>query len=313
MATEGPRVRRVKVTAEVIVEIRDETALERAVLALIDGAEFYPGEGSAAEEVRAQEREEVLGDPVAAVGWIADPLGVLPELPGLDVHEAMTSIAEVHASGWPRLPWPDFATLFPVCRCAEDSCDSCAGFQLSPRSAAALWTTAQILADQAYDDVEEHGDAPVLDEGDWAVFGRYPRISRAQDAVWRRRAARSFDDLAADLEDGEWPRPTCPAEEMALHLMLRDVAAAVEDDLTGLAEHLSELPSHPDDLNWDLAAEVLFQDTDILTLFDPKLDGIEDPDNELNLQMRIGDYRPQAWFETFGNMPPRDGRRPFRR
>jgi hypothetical protein len=313
MTTEGPRVRRVKVTAEVIVEITDESALEQAVLTAIDAAEFCVDDESEIEEARALERQDVLGNPVAAVGWVADPFGVLPDLPGIDICNGTTSIAEV---GEPESPWPsrpDFAALFPLCRCAGEFCDACAGFQLSPRTAAALWAVAQILADQAYDDVEEHGDAPVLEDGDWAVFGRYPRISRTQDAVWRRRAARSFDDLAADLEAGQRPHPRCPAEEMALHLMLVVVAAAVADGWTGVEDYLAELPAHPDDFNWDEASEDLFQDTDILALFDPKLDGIEDPDNELNLHMRIGDYRPQAWFDTFANMARRDGRRPFRR
>jgi hypothetical protein len=70
---------------------------------------------------------------------------------------------------------------------------------------------------------------------------------------------------------------------------------------------------HPDDLDWDAMPDVLFQDTDILHLFEPGLDGIDDPHNALNAEMAIGDYRPSAWFETFANMQPRDERRGFRR
>lgn len=313
MTPDKPEFRRVKVTVEAIVEITDEAALEQAVVAAIDATEFHPGDDSTAEGVRATEREAVLGDPVAAVGWIVDPFGVIPEILGLEVGEGITSVTELNERGSPRTFRPDFVALFPVCDCTEESCDSCGGFHLSPRTAAALWTIGQLLADQAYDDVEEHGDAPIFEEDHWALFDRYPRITWAQDAVWRRQAARSYDDLTADLEAGEWPCPTCPAEEMALHLMLRDIAPALADGSIDLAEDPADLPGHPDDFNWDMANEVLFQDIDILALFNPDLDGIEDPDAELNRSAGIGDYRPQAWFTTFGNTRLRDGKRPFRR
>jgi hypothetical protein len=118
--------------------------------------------------------------------------------------------------------------------------------------------------------------------------------------------------LTADLEAGKWPLPRCPGEEMALHLSLRDVDAMVDDDWTGsIQEALARLPEHADDFDWNY--EVLFQDTDILGLFEDGLDGIEDPDVETNQGIGMGDYRPHAWFKVFANMAPRVGRRPFRR
>jgi hypothetical protein len=59
--------------------------------------------------------------------------------------------------------------------------------------------------------------------------------------------------------------------------------------------------------------DVLFQDTDILHLFEPGLDGIDDPDDALNARVAIGGCRASAWFETLANMQPRDQRRSFRR
>jgi hypothetical protein len=56
-----------------------------------------------------------------------------------------------------------------------------------------------------YDDVAEHGDDPVTDDGTWATLSDYPRITWRQDAVWRRQAARALDDLTADLEAGRAP------------------------------------------------------------------------------------------------------------
>lgn len=214
----------------------------------------------------------------------------------------------------PGSQMPDFAELFTVCHCGRTSCSTCAGFQLTPRTAAVLWSIAQILADHGYDDVEEHGSELLRKRGEWYLFDRYPRLTWSQDASWRRQATRSYDDLASDLAAGDWPLPTCAAEEMALHLILEDAAPAVEDGWTGMDEaRLASLPEHPDDFNWDEMPDVVFQDIDILHLFDPELDGIDDPNDELNSEMAMGDYRPAAWFENFGNMQPRDQRRGFRR
>lgn len=182
------------------------------------------------------------------------------------------------------------------------------------RTAAVLWSTAQLLADQAYDDVVGHGDDPVEpDDPTWSALGEFPRITRGRDAIWRRRAARAFDDLAADLLAGQWPQPTCPAEEMALHLVLRYGEDLTDDGMSGLDTRFAHLPGHDNDLRWALLADVLFKDHDILELFDPGRDGIGDPDDEQNRGIGMGDYTPPAWFTTFDDMTPRDPRRPFRR
>jgi hypothetical protein len=116
-----------------------------------------------------------------------------------------------------------------------------------------------------------------------------------------------------NLVVGKWPQPTCPAKEMALHLMLRYGKAGADDGWSGLESHFAGLPEHPNDLDWDLLPDVLFQDSDILAVFDASLDGIEDPDDEQNRHLGMGDYAPNAWFTTFDNMDRRDPRRPFRR
>jgi hypothetical protein len=74
-----------------------------------------------------------------------------------------------------------------------------------------------------------------------------------------------------------------------------------------------DVEPHPDDCDWRLLSDVLFQDGDILALFNIELDGIEDPDADQNRSIGMGDYRPQAWFQSFNNMDDRDPRRPFRR
>jgi hypothetical protein len=209
---------------------------------------------------------------------------------------------------------PDFTALFPVCICSQADCEDCEAWQLTPRTAAALWVAAQLTADEAYDDVVAHGDTPVSETDDWALFDQYPPITGRQGADWRRQAARAFDDLAGDLASGRWPRPRCPAEEMALHLILERARDWWIDGEVGVRpEELAALPAHADDLDWQGALDALFADHDLLLLFDAELDGIEDPAALENRLPRMGDYRPAAWFTPFDAITGRDPQRGFRR
>lgn len=214
-------------------------------------------------------------------------------------------------SGSPRSGRPDFAALFAVCRCGRDDCERCEEWQLSPRMAAALWTACRGLAQDAADDIARNGDRPVAEDGDWALFTEYPMLTWRQDAAWRRGAARAYDDLADDLVAGRWPRPRCPAEELALHLIIQDLMIADEDQITGGIDwdEFGHLPADRRDRDWYGALDVLFQDHDILNLYDADRDGIEDPDSQENQAAGMGDYRPAAWFTWFPNRTPRDPNR----
>lgn len=299
-------MRKVRVNVDVEFEVVDAAALEQAALDAVDAADFT------GDAERSEERERIRTGPAAAAVWLLDPFLMTEALPGVESRESSHFAIELDESGMSAGLTPDFATLFPVCRCGDESCDECAAFQLTPRTALALWSTVTVASDSAYDDVEQHGDEPVQSTGDWDLFDQYPRITHSQNAVWRRQAARAFDDLAYDLSSGDWPRPTCIGEEMALQHALR----FLEDgglELMVSADELSALPDHPDDLIWEACREGLCQDSDVLLLFDDEHDGVEDPASEENRKIGMGDYRPGAWFGTFGGMSSRDGRRPFRR
>jgi hypothetical protein len=311
LAAMGQRRRLFTISAEVTVEVTDVVRVQQAALSQIEAAQFVSDADRSSDEVRAEARDEIGEDTAAALSWVTDADAVVVADDGLEIVSSQHSIIEAgHVDARDE---PDFSALFPLCRCGAEDCEVCSGFQLTPRTAAALWAVAQVHADFAYDDVHQYGDAPVTDDGGWAAFSEYPRITWTQDAVWRRQAARAFDDLTADLAAGHWPSPTCPGEEMALHLMLRSAQAAIADGWGPTPDLLAALPPHDGDYDWDLTSEVLLQDDDILSLFDERMDGIEDPDSDANRDTGMGDYRPSAWFRTFSNMTPRDGRRRFRR
>lgn len=122
MESQQRQNRQVKVKAEVIFEITDEAALEQNILGEIDVTEFHVDDGLTVDEVRATVRQEVSGDPVAAVDWLADPGGVLPVLPSVQFIEATHEVLEVDEHGFSRSSEPDFAALFPLCRCGAEVC-----------------------------------------------------------------------------------------------------------------------------------------------------------------------------------------------
>lgn len=253
---------------------------------------------------------------LASVGSLLDLSKIVdkPDSGARFVHSDIVDVDEVDEDGLLLGETLDFVSLFPLCRCGlEDKCDKCGAFQLTPRTALALRHVAYLLADFAYDDVEQHGDDPVEDRNQWALFDEYPPITAHQDAVWRRQAARAFDDLAADVEHGVWPQPRCPAEEMALYLTINYAEDLAADEDGPIARSFGGLPEHPDDLDWVMARECLLYDLDIEWLYDREVDGIEDPESDLNKRYGMGDYRPVSWFKVFGSAAQRDGRRPFRR
>jgi hypothetical protein len=294
-----------RVNAEMIVRVSDAEGVKRAAIDAIRLREYGD----------AFEREADLaadGDLLRAVLDAVDVETIADGVAGLDVLSSSVGVRQCDGEGRVSLQLPDFRPLFRVCACGQPGCQLCGGWQLTPRTAAAMWLMAEREGDAAYDDIEVHGD-DAAGKGDWQVFDQYPRTTWGQDAVWRRQAARAFDDLARDLAAGEEPTPRCPAEEMALLVILDAASAAVNDEWDHYGELMAELPKQPDDFDWRAAGESLYQDNDLSGLFDLSLDGVDDPDDEHNRFIGMGDYRPSAWFSWFGGSAPRDPRRRFRR
>ncbi|MFD6425931.1 hypothetical protein [Streptomyces sp. NPDC060198] len=265
---------------------------------LADRSQAYRLAVEEGDEVAGWSREEVVAD--FGSGWLGRAKA---QRPGEPVREAER---------------PDFASLFevdaPHCadpECGEERCQ----WQLTARTAAALHEALRLLAGHALDHAEALGDRPLAPGGRGegaGVFTRLPRVTFGVGAAWRRRFVRAVEDVASDLEHGWWPEPTCTAEELALHLAIEDARAAEEPwavpegrGATGLSGGAVP-PAHRDDHDFDGCAEMFFQDTDVLMLYDAGLDGVEDPEDEANQRLGIGDLRPSAWFAPFLNVTPRE-------
>ncbi len=68
-----------------------------------------------------------------------------------------------------------------------------------------------------------------------------------------------------DINQGLWPKPNCTGEEMALHKIIE---MATEDDFGHLDEDYDALPVHEEDDDFETISDVMFQDHDVLMLFD---------------------------------------------
>ncbi|WP_433229200.1 hypothetical protein [Actinomadura formosensis] len=280
-----------------------------AVMALADHPEI-PGTDNADNEMGGELLRPRNGDELSP--WSSSPItatftfGFSLRRPPKPLHTRETQ--------WGTMP--DFAKIFPVeCTCGSASCATCEAGPLTPRTADLIHTALSTMADAAYDDIQEHDDDPVpeTDDASWGFFTQLPRLALHQPRQWRREMARACDDLTEDLEAGELPTPRCFAEELVLHLALDQAPATLEEKQDLEDKDHESLPRHPDDYDWSLYSDQFFQDSDILLLYQPALDGIEDPTTPLNKTNGIGDMRPDNWFIPFNNVTPRHPNRGFRR
>jgi hypothetical protein len=193
---------------------------------------------------------------------------------------------------------------------------------LTPRAAALLIVAAERLTDIGYRGVIAQGDAPLErepdDDGGWWTTGVFlanlPPLCDGQHQPWRLAMVRAVDDLADDLRAGRAPLPRGNAEEIALHLILNEASALLDEaddreymNSLGLPPRPAWSPRHR---QFDLMREVFLQDEDVLMAY--HADIATDPAHAVNQWLHTGGLRPPAWFWTFGNLRPRPAGRGFR-
>ena len=125
-----------------------------------------------------------------------------------------------------------------------------------------------------------------------------PPVARpyAFDDAWRRQFIGGFRQVAHRLGSPDEQNKIllrCTAEEVALHIAIDLAKGDTEEGLDPPAPYL-ELPDHGDrDVDFEWMREVLFEDHDVLMLYNPALDGIE---NDLDSNPLL---HPRDWFEPF--------------
>ncbi|MFD9400283.1 hypothetical protein ACFWA4_15905 [Streptomyces sp. NPDC060011] len=181
---------------------------------------------------------------------------------------------------------------------------------LTARTRAVLHLALKELADEAWREVSTLGDQPA--QRSRSVFGSMPRVTWRQDTSWRRQMARAFEDLAADCTAGAAVEPRSTGEEMALHLGIARAHDLTLNRPRLVAETVVGLPEERGDLDWDACSSDLFEDHDVLMLFDDSLDGIEDAEGEVHQALGMVNLAPLDWFTAFYADRARDPDRGFR-
>ncbi|MFH9351300.1 hypothetical protein [Kitasatospora sp. NPDC017646] len=182
-------------------------------------------------------------------------------------------------------------------------------WQLSARTATVLQAALEDLSQQAWEEVVALDDEP-LARGAAGLFAELPPLTFHRPRAWRKHMARAFDDLCADLDAGKTPYPRCTGEEMALHLAIRQAKTLLRDRPNRITDLVHELPVSEDDFDWEACLDLLFEDHDVLLLFDRSLDGVDDADSEISQKLGTVNLNPDDWFEPFGE--ERDPQRGFR-
>lgn len=115
--------------------------------------------------------------------------------------------------------------------------------------------------------------------------------------------ADTWKDSRDDPGDGDQERlAACTGEELALalHLVIGLAEAQLADGMIGQDHTVDALPDHGSaDADFDATRDRLFLDHDVLMLFDPSLDGVDDPDSEIGRAQRAANLHPRDWFKSF--------------
>lgn len=164
---------------------------------------------------------------------------------------------------------------------------------ITPQQANLIAQAADDLAADIRRDADALGSDPLTDANrDQArVLSSLPPVTFDQSLLWRYQLAEAAERLGADTRRWGAPIPRCTGEEMVLHLIL------------GRAKALAR-PRQVRRGSWDLLSEVLFQDHDVLTLFDVPPDAVESLAGGVHLH-------PRRWFSEFAlpfPMPDRPDR-----
>ncbi|MFC8660741.1 hypothetical protein [Streptomyces sp. NPDC057199] len=185
------------------------------------------------------------------------------------------------------------------------------GEVLTPRTRTVLRLALEELPGQAWQEVVGLGDAS-LPRGAGGLFGSLPPVTLRQDSRWWRQMARAFDDLAAGLTSETDVEPRSTGEEMALRLGIARAAELTRNRPRFVREAAGDLPEDSRDFDWTACSGFLFQDHDVLMLFDDSLDGIEDADSDVNQALGMVNLAPLDWFTPFAPEQARADDRGFR-
>lgn len=188
---------------------------------------------------------------------------------------------------------------------------------MTPRTRFVLWRSLVHVLAMLEDGLGSWPESAARPQDDF--MADFPVLVRTQPRNWWVAMRESCSRLVEATRTGRSWNPQTPAEEALIYIACRDgwvLSARNDIDETGsLRRQLNKIPEGmewdtseqmPDDdtddgpdYDWDEVPAALAGDIDIEMLWMPELDGIENPDDQKNAEMGVGDYRPQSWHHRF--------------
>ena len=165
-------------------------------------------------------------------------------------------------------------------------------FWLSPRMAALLHHCCTVYADQ----VLEIGSETEMDE--WTLED-LPSVAQpyARKTSWALAFREASRRLVARLGKGEFPHPNCTGEEMALHKIIEMAQELYTDGDEAIMDTLEGLPKSTKDENFDMVSDLVFEDHDVLMLYD-MADAVLS-NGPMQHMMDFANLHPDEWFKPF--------------
>lgn len=148
-----------------------------------------------------------------------------------------------------------------------------------------------------------------LDPDMIAAISAFPRVTHRQSLAWWQKVYAASERLVEGLRvGGEAMVPLTIAEEAILAIVTNrpnvpgHAEVVMNDDETyaPILAQFEALEIQVDDFDspgfdWREILPELKGDIDVLALWEPLLDGMDDPDSDLNQRIGMGDYRPMNW------------------
>lgn len=160
---------------------------------------------------------------------------------------------------------------------------------VGPRRGECIVTAAHELAAAIRDEADKLGTSSIdaTNRRRAKVLGSLPPQTFGQSRLWRYQLATAAEALAEDTRRWGAPVPRCTGEEMVLHLILRRAAT-----LAGCPpERIFDWPDDARNHGWGDLFNELFQDEDVLMLYDAAKHALSD----------LGgvNMAPHQWFSQF--------------
>lgn len=177
---------------------------------------------------------------------------------------------------------------------------------LTPRTRYVLWRSLGLVSEHLGSAVacwEAEGAldfAEACEDAGQMVIGHFPPNTRSQPLNWWKLMVTAAERMTEAMRTGEKWNPRTPAEEAVLLVGVMESEDMVDVVLDIDSKAFTALPAEPgEDYDFREALASLCTDTDIEAVFDQSMDGIGDPDNEVNQAVGMGDYTLAMWHAPF--------------